>query len=571
VRKVLPWALAVALLLGISHLGLAEKPKPVMTMSFSGYDEVMKDIDLIGKLGDLPQLGKLLEGQLQQQEGPRMLLPLIDKGKPWGVVVSMGDESPEPVVQAILPLTDVKPIVQALQQIGIQAKESGGTYEVQAGPRTVVFKQKGRWTLVASSKDALADIPEEPASLLGGLNEKYDLAVSVAIKNIPAAIRDGAMFPLTMAFQMAMQQRMPGEGEGQYAFRSRMAEQLLKQITEAIKDLDTILLGLSVDRKANAARLDLVTTVLPGSKMAKKLARSADLKTDFAGLADPNAALLFTLTRKMDEEDVAQAKSNTGLLRTNLLAELGGLPGASAEDAKLVKQLAGDLMDVLEKTVEGGKLDGGLKVKLAPKNLQVVAAVRVADGAKLDKVVKQVIERVGKENPAATQLIKLDAETHQGVRFHTLTVSSDMVPSPHEKDQFSKVFGDKVTVILGIGDDSVYLAVSPDAAKTLKEVIDKSKSASDKSTPPMQLSVAATPIAQFVAEVGDPGAKQGAGMLLKVVSASAGKDHVKLTATLVPNGSQARLELEEGILRVIGTVPKMRLGLGGGGAPVPQP
>ena len=165
-------------------------------------------------------------------------------------------------------------------------------------------------------------------------------------------------------------------------------------------------------------------------------------------------------------------------------------------------------MDVLEKTVEGGKVDGGLMVNLAPKNVHVVAGLKIAEGAKLDKVVKQVVERVGKENPTATQLIKLDAETYQGVRFHVFTFPVALIPE-HEREGFSKVFGDKVEiVILGIGDDSVYVAYSSDAAKTLKEVIDKSKSASDKSTPPMQLAVAATPIAQFVAEVGDPGAKR---------------------------------------------------------------
>lgn len=62
-RKVLPWVLAVALLLGISHLCLA---------------------------------GKLREGQLQQQEGPRMLLPLIDESKP------ASDKSTPPIASVLV-------------------------------------------------------------------------------------------------------------------------------------------------------------------------------------------------------------------------------------------------------------------------------------------------------------------------------------------------------------------------------------------------------------------------------------------------------------------------------------
>jgi len=81
VRKVLPWASAVAMLLGISRPCLAQKPKPLLTASFSGYDELMKDVGLIGKLADFP-LAEILEGYFQQQEEYRNLAPFIDRKKP---------------------------------------------------------------------------------------------------------------------------------------------------------------------------------------------------------------------------------------------------------------------------------------------------------------------------------------------------------------------------------------------------------------------------------------------------------------------------------------------------------
>ena len=567
-RKVLSWAMAVAMVLGLCRLCPAEKPKPIVTVSVSGYDELMKDINLIGKLGNFPQLGQMLEAGIQQAEGPKMLVSLIDKTKPWGAVMSMDAERPEPVLQAVIPLTDIKPIVKAMEAQGIGPKDLGdGVYEFQLGPQTAVVKQKGSWTLVANTKEALDAIPSDPVALLGGLNEKYSVAASIAVKNIPAAQRDAAMFPLMFGIQMATQQRMPGESPEQHALRSKMAQRGLAKLTEAIKDLDTVLIGVAVDRTANSARLDLVTTVLPESKTAKKLAKQVDLKSDFGGLADPKAAVVLTSTRKLDEEDIAETKETLSSLKGAIQSQLDSQNLPEAE-AKLAKQVIDDLMAVLEKTIEGGKIDGGLMVRLAPKNLEAVVGMKIADGTKLNQVVKLVVERITKEEPGVASLVKLDAETYEGVRFHTFSLSGEHVQGTHDREMFSKLFGDKMEVILGIGDDSVYVAVSPDAAKTLKGVIDASKAAASKNVPPMQLSIALTPIAQFMAEVGDREAKEASQMILKAVSAGDGKDHLRLTATLVTNGSQARLELEEGVLRLVGSIPMMLIS--GHSMPAPQ-
>jgi hypothetical protein len=540
-------------LLGFAHLCLAQKPQPVLTISFSGYDEAMKDIDVLAKVGNVPQLGKMLEGQLQRQEAGRMLFSLIDKSKPWGAVLSMSADSPEPVVQAVLPFTDVKPLVKAMQDKGVVPRElGGGAYEIQAGPRTILFKQSGSWTLLASSKEALDAIPSDPAALLGGLNEKYTAAVSIAVKNIPPQVREGLMAGFGIGFQMATQRPLP--------------EQALNQIAEALKDLDTVLLGLAVDRSTHAVRLEAVATAVPGSKMARKWAKSGDLKTDMAGLADPNAAVLLTIARKLDDEDIAQTKTVLAGLKQRIQGQLDMLP----PDAKPVKQLADALMAVLEKTIEGGKIDGGLMVGLAPKNAQVVAGAKIADGAKLNDAVKMVAERALKElPPEVAKMVKLDAETYQGVHFHVVTpplAAIEDSPHGHEHELISHLFGDKVDLVLGIGDDSAYLAVSSDAAKTLKGVIDKSKAAPGKSAQPLQVSIALTPIARLIAEIyaARGGDKQAAEMVVKVLSAANGQDHVKLSATLIPNGSKVQLELEEGVLRLIGGAMMVRQQQGGG-------
>ena len=73
-RRVLPWLLAFAVLLGLSNFCWAQKEsKPFLTVSFSGYDELMKDVELIGKLANFPGLAAMLEKQVEAQDPGKLL------------------------------------------------------------------------------------------------------------------------------------------------------------------------------------------------------------------------------------------------------------------------------------------------------------------------------------------------------------------------------------------------------------------------------------------------------------------------------------------------------------------
>ena len=64
----------------------------------------------------------------------------------------------------------------------------------------------------------------------------------------------------------------------------------------------------------------------------------------------------------------------------------------------------------------------------------------------------------------------------------------------------------------------------------------------------------------FAAEQeGDP----TAAMIAQLLAQHAGKDHVKLTVTGIPNGFKYRLEAEEGVLKALGKAGAAAGGLGG--------
>ncbi len=152
--------------------------------------------------------------------------------------------------------------------------------------------------------------------------------------------------------------------------------------------------------------------------------------------------------------------------------------------------------------------------------------------------------------------VKFDADSHKGVRFHSMTI-------PIKDDEGAKrVFGETLTAYLGVADQSAYIAFGKGSLDLLKKVIDKSASPTDGSSPPVQLNFALTPIVKFVNSMKpDPTAD----MIVKLLAANPGADHVRITAKPISNGVNYRIQVEEGILKSIGMAAKAGAHRGGAG------
>lgn len=551
-------ALALFLLVGVSPVPAADEAaaklgQPLVTVSFAGYDKLIQDVNTVAKLGGNADAVKPVEAQIQEALG-KEAFDALDKTKPWGAVLTTDAQGTNFNVVGFLPIKDVKPVLEALKQKGIQSKEADGVFEVKIPQGSAFVKQAGDWALVSYRREALAAIPADPTKLLGGLNEKYTLAVSAAIKNLPQALRDQGIGFLTMMAQLGMMQQ-PGETEEAAAVRRKMMEQTIEQLKKALNDLDTLVIGLNVDQKATLAYLDFSVTAKPGTEMAKQAEAAKDAKSDFAGMLAADAAVTLSMVGKLDQQQIAQTKTQLEVFRTNALGELDK-QGLSEEQMKMAKQVVGDLFDVATKTIEGGKVDAAGMLKLDPKAASLVVGMLVADGAKLEGVVKQLVEQVGKDDPEAAKKIKLNAEQHKGVSFHVLSVPVDQIPGAPQ-EELTRVFGKTVDLIVGTSDKAVYLAAGRDASKELKQAIDQAQAGAGKAVPPMQFVVAATPIAQFAASLVQGREKAQVEKVAKLLAAEAGKDHVRVTQTIIPNGAQTRLELEQGILKLLGSIPQL--------------
>ena len=198
----------------------------------------------------------------------------------------------------------------------------------------------------------------------------------------------------------------------------------------------------------------------------------------------------------------------------------------------------GKLWDVLEGTVKGGQVDFGVTV-LGEGPFTLALGMGVADGAAADKAMRDAIKIA--EGEEALTKVEYDVDKADDVTFHALT------PKLGDKaDHISKVLGSDPKIIVGAGKKNLYLAVGTDAIKSLKGLMEKSKATASKPIGPGQMLISLAPIIKFAAkESPNP-------VLTKIAeSLKPGNDHIRLTSKVIPNGEASRIEVEEGVLKLI--------------------
>ncbi len=540
--------LAVALMLGgASRVMAADKPAAVV--SIASYDTLLKDVDFVGQLADMPDASKGVEGLLAfvtQGKG----LQGLDKTKPLGVAVYLPGGNP--TVVAFVPVTDLKSLLALTQQ---PIQESDGVFQYTSPFGVALYaQQKGGWAIISQNKDALGTAPADPSTLLDGLDKKYALAIRANIQNIPAEQRDMAMLTLRSAAEQAMRQN-PGEDEASFEVRRKLLQAQLTNIDAAVKDLNDFTIGWAIDPSAKKTHLDISATAVAGSKLAGQFADIGSVQSEYTGFEQTGSAVNLNFASKVSEADAEQAEAAIKELRAKIEAGIDKDPSIPEDGKASVKEVTNELVDVVENTLKAGKLDGGAVLMLEQNTLQFAAGGFVKDGAQLETAVKKLVAMGSAD--ANFPKVTLDAETYKGIRMHTMAV-------PMKDQGGQKVFGDTLDITLGIGKQSAYVALGKENIALLKKVIDASASATGGSNPPMQLTIALTPILNFInATSPNPGAQMAA----QALSATPGKDHIRLTVTKITDGANYRLEFEEGILKAVATAVKANAGARRAGGP----
>ncbi|MCY2994182.1 MAG: hypothetical protein NTY19_40850 [Planctomycetota bacterium] len=357
---------------------------------------------------------------------------------------------------------------------------------------------------------------------------------------------DAIVSKVKQASQQDVNNRRPGESDEDFAIRKQFVEGVAASITKGVKELENVSLGWRLDKQDKRTYFDLTVTALKDTSAAQELAQLSELKTAFRGFAAPDAVVTAHWTGQTPKHKTEVAVKLIQALRDKELKKIDNSP-ASADEITIRKDLLNKLLDVIRDSAASGHSDGGVSLVIQPNDITLVAGGYVADGAKLESVVKPIATWLQQSHPLFAGL-KLDVEKVEGVNFHTLSIPA---PQGNDREKFVQLFGESLEVVVGFGPEAVYLSAGKQAVKSLKDAIQKSAKPA-KVTAPFELSVALKPLADFVSVMGKEQEKGPAQLVAGVLAQAPGKDHLRVVAQPIERGVILRLDAEEGILQLLG-------------------
>jgi hypothetical protein len=552
VKKLLLLMLTLAGMLGLSSGLLAQETKPLVVVTFSGYDELMKDLEYIGQLSGKPEMAKTVEGLLgffTQGQG----LNGLDKARPWGAVVATdGTNFPKAV---FLPVSDADKLMASLVAfIGVPKDAGEGIWqiEVQANQMPLFVKAEGGWARIGQQPEDLKLLPQDPAALLGGLEKQYDIAVRALMKNIPEELRQLGLGFLQQGIEGGLQP-MENEDEESFQQRKKLAQTQVDALVEQFNDLDHFTIGWSIDRPAKKTYFDFSMSAVPGSKTANNLAQLKHLTSQYGGFFDPKAMLAVSSASKFPPEEARQGREQLDVMRAQVVKELEKSEEFPNEEAKAaVTSLVGDLFDLVNGMLESGKTDLAASVR-GSGPFTLVFGGHVGEGANLPQLVEKIAGVLKIEGALAG--FEKDFAQQEGISFHKIAIKA---PGGEQAEKTAKLLGPgDIQLIIGTGKDRLYLGAGADALQGLQTAIQQSKASAAAPVLPMNLTLSMAAVMKAAAYVDDT---NPALALLGGMLEQSGNDKVQLTYQPTENGITARLEAQEGVIQVFGTLGANRQG-----------
>lgn len=606
--------LVVVVVLAISSAGLAQSEeaahsakemKPVLTLSFAGFNAIRNDMRLLAEASGDAQLMFTL--MLMGNQG----LPGLDVDRPWGMVVQTdGQEYP---AYAFVPVTDLAGMIQrvadferlfdALQQSGglklpgtaepapeldeapkfgqgpktdeepesdeaapepeapdepdpepeslISGPDEEGVYQIAAPNGALYFQEKDGWAFFAGSREMLAGVPADPETLLEGLNESYTLGVRVTFPNLPQGVRERILERVRDEADKRGS-RGPDELVWQYVLRSLLSPRSPEDVAKWLEEAAVVQVGIGVDPESRSLRLDGKITAIEGTSTAAELALLGESTSNLAGLfmAEGDAVLTALAAAPTSERHSTRVQELIESYASRAAEDLDRQELSEA-DRELAKQGLDDLIEVIRETVQRQRLDAGMVVLSDDDQLGFVVASGVADTAKLEELFKRAVDLAARSEPRIAEVVTLDAETHQGVRLHTISVPADEVPHGHSLPP--ELVGETLSGAVAFGEKNAYLAVGPKAIEMLKNAIERSQAAAGESVPPFRVSLSAAALGRLVAGAA-PEAESGfelspASRILDALQRAGDNDRVTIAAEAADGGVRAELEMEHGVMR----------------------
>jgi hypothetical protein len=542
-------SLPLAAALAQNTLGLSAKP--VAIVSVAPIRETLNDLAYVTRMAGMEDQGELLRLTLGAAVSG------IDKDRPIGLYFVPKDDEFQGVAFIPLAPEGLKTILKMYKErLGEPKDVGGGILQVGMG-NTVFIKEvtspnQQSWLFAAADKEHLANLPQDPASVLGDLPKTYNVAGKIIVPNIPEKLRKMAIDEVKLGVERYLESQGGRNAELNREEVRAQSKNQVAQIERLINESEELLIGIGIDEQGKRIVQDIRFLAKEGSSLAKTMAMQIDLKTSFAGFLMPDASVSVGVAGKTSPEDIAQAGATLQAIRGHLSKHIDDSPDIPGDKREAIKALLVPVFDVLTKTIATGRVDGGLTVVLMPKSLSFAAGGLCADGATVEKILRSVAD-LGKDINNFPKL-QLNTGTIGDMKLSRLT--APIPPNSPARD----VLGDTLEIIVGVSPGSVIIAGGKDAEGLLRKVLDSSAQNRDKAVLPVQVNVAVLPIAKFMKSFDE---NPNINSVITTLEQT-GNDRVTVTSTPATRSSTTRIEIQEGVIKAVGAAAKKALNRFGG-------
>lgn len=542
--------LAAVSLMPMSQAKAQSAAEPAIVVSLAKLSEQMDDIGYLAEASGFGQMSFLIKMQAEQ------FLKGIDDSKPSGMLMYFEEGAEEPTMMGFIPISNMEDVLNTISE---QAEvEEGDDYTtiIPDDGSELLMKQIGDYAFISDREEMFEAAPSDPASVLGDLQDNYNIGARIYAQRIPESLREMALDMIEEGYAESMEEM--GEFPGD--LQEKNFEMQMAAIKSFIYETEEIVLGFVADEDDGSLRFGFQVTGLEGSKMAMQSAAQKDVEeTRFGGFLMEGAAFTANTCSVIVEEDIAQYEEMLAQLREEAFKEMEN-EGMPEEQAKIVQSIADDFFDVIEDTLKEGRIDLGAVVT-TEETVEFALGFQVADAKKLEDGVKELVNMVENEPEVREKVeFNLNAGSMNGVTLHEI-----IVQIPEDEEEMVDVLGSEMTIILGIGDKVVYMA---GGAKDPKGLLERamtgtpSESEAAGKNVAIQYNLFLSPILRMAAGI------EGEEMMEDMADKldETGRDRLRITVEMIENGMKGDFEIQDGILEIIGIAAQSMGGMMGGGA-----
>lgn len=495
--------------------------EPAVVVSVKSFTELLTDSQYLGNSLRQPMIGLALPGLLAQVTGGNGLKGL-DSTKPIGAYLTVSSDGQPKDFVVFIPVTSEKLFSDTLQALFSAPTTTGMTREYQPknGGRPIFAKVTPKHFLFAQNAEALAETPD-PDKLV---KSPADIAVELDLTKIADNLKEGFLAQVE-AQAAASERRNPSETEAQRVGREAGQKLSLEAVRRLAMDGDRLSLGFNVDPKAKNVSLDLGFTAKPGTALAQACASYAKTDSPFASIV--SAQTVGSLLISSPLSDAVQAPL-LKLLADGEREQKEKNQNLPADEREMADRALQQVADAARKSIQRGRWDQALVVNSAGAGkVQLLLAVKASNSRELS----QLFEEIARSESA----IQFDVAKVGSARVHSIQLPPDAEREKHLGTG---------PLFLAFGDETLLFAVGTDSLDAVKAAL--AGEASKTPRAPISLRVGLSKLLPLI-----PNADSQLLELVKSAFAS-GNDEIALEIASQPNGAKLRLEIQDGVLQLLG-------------------